>query len=624
MKWRQVLIIAVITILVYLPGISGGFVYDDFVNFLENDKIVNSDFSLNAAWQAMQSGFAGPSGRPIPMLSFYLNYQVGGSTPISYKIFNILIHVLNSILIFFISGYFLRGFFLNNSIDRSDKHLTDLAFWIALIWAINPINVTSVLYIVQRMNSMAGLFTLMGILIYCIVRQSPGIKTYQAFIGMILTVLMGAIAGLCKENGLLLFLFLFIIEIFVFNFRFENIIQKKLIITFHSLVLSSIFLLFIYLFLINSFAFNYSAREFNLSERILTESRVIWFYISQIIIPQVHLFGLHHDGFEISRSLVTPVTTLISCIGIIAISLLSIISIKKNKIFGFSILFFLTGHIMESTILPLNLVHEHRNYIPSLGLIILFVIFLDTIKGRVKFINHKIIFFLYSMFIATVTFYLAFIWGDMERFADKQVQIHTSSANSNYEAAFIYTRIYKDTNDQAYLDKATNALGNAVKLDPHSMKSALSLLHVLSMKNETPDKGLLDRINFELRNGKIKTEDIIAMRQLVFCQLDGACTLEDELINEFFTSILDNPELRGRQRDDALYFYADYLDIKDSNVDYALDIMRDIVARNPDILEYQVKLITILLRNNQIDEAKRLMDDLTNKHGYQWNIIENE
>lgn len=620
MYWRNATFLIILTTLVYLPGMTGGFVYDDWINFVENNSITNPEFSLGAMQRAMTSGMAGPLGRPLPMLSFYLNHQFGGTNPDGYKTVNLVIHLVNTVLVFLIALILVRA--LNTGNEYFNRDASTIAFWVALLWAIHPINLTAVLYTVQRMTSMAGLFTLLGMLVYCRVRTSTDISPYKLCITLIILIFITLLAGLCKENGVLLLLFLLVIELSIFQFQLDNRLNRNLLLIFYGLVFLTPLLILLYSPGSIIGLLNYEDRDFSLIERALTQPRVVGFYISQIIIPRVHLFSLHHDDFIISTGLFEPVSTVIAIAGLV-ILLFAAVFFRKQAWFTFGVLLFFTGHLLESTVFPLNIAHEHRNYLPSFGLIFLLVTGLFMFAKRTRLINPVIILLLLSLPVFATTFHRAYIWGSAERFADWHITIKPRSVNANHEAAFIFLNLHQSFGHENHLKKAGASLEVAIRLSKNSVESAIALLHVNSYAGKEKDEVLYGKIKTALLTKKIKTEEIIALRQLMRCNIIKKCNLEAGDMLELFSSILENPGLNGRDRDDTLFLYAEYLDNIDIDVQYAINIMQDIVSRNPDLLEYRVGLIKIYLRNNKRQEAEDIMRELTEKHGYQWKVTEN-
>jgi len=619
MNWRYSLIIPFVVFMIYGPGLSGGFIYDDYFNFLQNKAITETEFNLKGSWSAMQSGVAGPLGRPIPMLSFFLNYKLSGVDPFSYKLLNVVIHIINAILVFFVSCNLFKAYFSRAETNITQSQTTLMAFWIALLWAIHPINLTAVLYVVQRMTSMAGTFTLLGVLAYSLLRKNEVLKNTGLYLSVILV--FGLLATLCKENGVLLFLYLFIVESFIYRWIFKDQVQKKTIILFFGTLFIVILIIAGYVLIYGGINFDYSYKDFTLQERLLTQSRVIWFYIVQILLPQAHLFGLHHDDFLLSVNLFEPMSTFLSIIGLGLIFLVSIVTYKKVAWLGFGVFFFLGGHLLESSIFPLNLVHEHRNYIPSLGLIMIFVVSVKLLLNKLDIINSNILFVLFTCFFALITVGRASDWGDMNQFAEISMQRHPDSVNTNYEAAFIFMKSFQQTHKQYYLTKAIKALQKAEEKSKHSMQSAVALAHVYSIAGKQAEAALINKIEVNFGNGMIKTEEIIALRQFVNCKLESICNVHDTIFHKLFNSLLSNPLLQGRSRDDVLYIYATFLNSITNGGQNALDILNDIVNRNPGIIEYKVKMISTLLSNGKVEEAQVMMTDLTNKYGFKWNIV---
>jgi len=114
-----------------------------------------------------------------------------------------------------------------------------------------------------------------------------------------------------------------------------------------------------------SFMIDYENRAFTLTQRLLTQPRIIIFYVSLLLYPVPNRLSIAHS-FQVSTSLFDPISTIFSILLISGAIAFAIYSAKKNPLFSFCILFFFLNHAIESTILPLELIFEHRNYIPSM------------------------------------------------------------------------------------------------------------------------------------------------------------------------------------------------------------------------------------------------------------------
>ena len=141
------------------------------------------------------------------------------------------------------------------------------------------------------------------------------------------------------------------------------------------------------------------------------------------------------------------------------------------------------------------------------------------------------------------------------------------------------------------------------------------------MLGETQDQALINKIAMDFRYGKVDVAEVISLRQYVNCQIEAVCSNSENTMHTLFTSLLANQGIQGRLRDDVLYIYSTYLVTLPEGAAKALTIMQDVASRNPDTLEYQVKLISVLLANGKTNEADLLMDALSRRYGIKWNII---
>lgn len=622
-SWRYILFYLTIPFLIYLPGLPGGFIYDDYFNILQNNAINNSELNFSSAWLAAKSGSSGPLGRPFAMFSFYLNYQLSGFSPLSYKLFNISVHAFNTIIVFVIVKKILILLSRKQEEIFHNTKIKHLAFWITILWALHPIQLTAVLYVVQRMTSMAGTFTLLGIYYYLGLRSKKTQKISQVSSRLVLITIFGMLAALCKENGLLLFLFLFVIECFWFKWCANSPQELSCLKLFYFVVLFIPICLALVILLNGSLMASYEGREFNLQQRLLTEFRVLWFYIFQIILPQANLFGLHHDDFIISTSLFNPLTTFLSVLGFLILLFISIKYIKEYSWLVFGLVFFFAGHVMESTIFPLNLVHEHRNYLPSIGLLMIFVLLLNLIIRRLSFIGINILLLIITILFSVITMNRAYDWNNVILLGERLAQRHPDSITSNYEMGYTYSKLFEQTREPAFAYIAKKALKKADFLSKNNIRPAIALVHISSMLDEVEDQKRIEKISNYFRHRKVHVREVISLRQLVNCNVEGFCNTNDLALEALFENLLKNKSLVGRLKDDVLYIYATYLMTLPDGASKALTIMQEVASRNPKTLEYQVKLISMLLTNGNLKKATLLMEKLNESDGLKWNIIKN-
>lgn len=303
--------------------------------------------------------------RPVACLTFGLNWYVSENRVVGYHIVNISIH--------FLSAYFLFLTLLGilNSPRLYQIYSPDKKIFIAiltvLLWSINPVHTQAVTYIVQRMTLLATMFTILGIYTYLRGRSSLSIGGKTAnwvLCGICFVLALGS-----KENAVMLPFSIILLDIAFF--QPEMRVKRRFALTIIILVTVVLILGMTVVFFLNNDPFKvfkgFAYRPFSLIERLMTEARVVIYYLSQIFYPVPQRLSIEHD-IVLSTSLLQPWTTLPAILIILAMSVLGLLRIRKNPLVSFSTLFFLLNHVVESTILPLELIFEHRNYLPSLFL----------------------------------------------------------------------------------------------------------------------------------------------------------------------------------------------------------------------------------------------------------------
>jgi len=347
------------SLVVYWPGLSGGFLFDDF-DSLKSLNHNNGVTNLTTALQFIFSNKSGALGRPISMLSFLINDQYWPGNSWSFKYTNLMIHIICGLLILQLVLRLLPCTSLPHQ-----YHLW-VAGFVSALWLLHPLNLSTTLYIVQRMTQLMTLFTLVGLLLYCAGRTRMGKQTREGVLLMTLgLVVFGALATFSKENGVLILLYIAVLEYTLFRHLPKSPAHRKWFTIF--VVMPVVLFLGYIIKSIPGYLNIYESRDFTLIERLLTEARILIDYLYQILLPQIKGTGLIHDDIVLSQGLLTPVSTLFSLILIIALVVAAFRLRIRHPILSLAILWFFGGHILESTVIPLELYFEHRNYLPMVG-----------------------------------------------------------------------------------------------------------------------------------------------------------------------------------------------------------------------------------------------------------------
>jgi len=378
------LLIFFVCIIPYTNSFDGSWHLDDYPNIVSNPAVHISDLSLDSLSraaglrQAYDSSDAVLLFRPVAFLSFALNWYLGTDHVMGYHIVNAGIHVLCALILYLLLQSLFQTPNLLGCCQCDDKNIALLS---TVLWAIHPIQIQAVTYIVQRMTLLVTLFYLSGLLCYVLARNRPGGMPRLGLFSASFFCLLLAIAS--KENAVVFPLSLALIEIVFFK-NLSNPVHRKACfrIVFIATAATGILAVFLaYVALPDLLAFINrvsSVRSFTLTERLLTEPRVVIGYLTQIFYPLLSRFSIEHFVAK-STSLIDPVTTIASITLISGLLALALFQMRKRPILSFSILFYFLNHIIESTVIPLELAFEHRNYLPSAFLF--FPIAMAAVKG---------------------------------------------------------------------------------------------------------------------------------------------------------------------------------------------------------------------------------------------------
>jgi hypothetical protein len=599
---------------VYQRGLTGTFVLDDFHNIVNNPRIAIDDLKLDTLKKA-----AFPYGRemfrrPISMLSFAANYYTTGFQPFYFKVTNLAIHLLNGIGIFALTSLVL-------GIHRT-RFQPEVPFispqWISLAvaaaWLVHPFNLTSVLYVVQRMTSLAAFFSIWGLVIFLWGRTR--LYSGQSGVALILAslLLFTPLAILSKETGVLLPLLMFVIEITLFNFQVEKQSARRFLAGLYTLTVAlPAVAILAYTFVHPNWLPNtYQTRDFTLSERLMTEARVLWFYIRQIILPSNTQMGLFHDDIEISRGLLQPMSTVFSMVGVLALIVVAFITRKKSPLLAFGLLFFLAGHALESTVWPLEIAYEHRNYLPMYGLLLILFYYLVYPLRYAKTLplRQAVAVLLIGLF-AFNTYSRANQWANPFDLARSEVEHHPKSLRANAEMANVSSALASTDPKamEAYYLLARHYYENMSNIDPNDIHGLVGLIMLNASRAKPVEPHWITALESKLaRAPNIPINIGNKLEGLVACQLDKLCEFSDGQLESILRAPLRNPTVSGLRRAAVLSALGYYMVNVRQDYPAALTIMRQNVEAAPLEIPYRLAYARLLTSLNRVLEAKEQLD----------------
>ena len=394
--------------LAYLPGLSGSFVFDDLGNLRSL-----GDHGPVDNWKAflyyITSGIADPTGRPLAMLSFLTDANDWPADPESFKRTNILLHLLNGVLLCWLLLHLGR-------LTGKPAWRTEMAALLgAGLWLLHPLWTSTTLYIVQREAMLAGTFVLLGLLAYLHGRRRIATHSSSGIFWVVGVVGLCTLLGLLsKANAILLPLFVAVVELVFIRAQREfaeppRDLSHCLTRAIYPLAAATVAYL-IYTGFQGIFHGIPSYRPWTLGQRLLTEPRALLDYLNLLIVPRPYSHGLFNDSYPVSQDLFHPWTTLPSLLIVIGLLISATLWRRRYPALALALMFYFTGHLLESSTIPLELYFEHRNYVPAMLLFWPFALWL-TGEGGPAHIKPAVAIGA-SLLLAVETHAAAKLWGE--------------------------------------------------------------------------------------------------------------------------------------------------------------------------------------------------------------------
>lgn len=488
-------------ILIYSNTFHNPFVFDD-INFI---TINNPHLHMTRlSWESIKEAAfdAQPGHRFLPKISFALNYYFGGENTSGYHLFNLVIHVLTGIILFLFvkstvsitASHIVSAGFLRDADSKKTAVLTLISFSAALIWLVHPVQTNAVTYMCQRMTGMVAMFYMLCLLCYTRgrIRWRAGDKKCAAafFAGCLI---FGGCSAASKENAGMLPVFILLYEWYFFqDLRDIRTYRTLSWILFGCIIFLAVAVMYLGQDPIQTILSTYATREFTLPQRVLTEFRVIAYYLSLLIFPYPGRLHLDYD-YPLSYSLITPPTTIISMAMIIALLAAAVYLAKKDRLISFCILWFLGNLVIESSVAGIEIIFEHRLYLPSMMIFLMLTLLVFRLVKSYRMSSMGLI--AIAMLLSIWSFQRNIIWkSDVSFWTDNAVK-SPNKARPYQNLAYSYQRDkdFKDAIDNyrksirikphpvAYFN-----LGLALQIEKNYLEAVEAFLNALKMGYNTP------------------------------------------------------------------------------------------------------------------------------------------
>ncbi|MGH8158705.1 MAG: tetratricopeptide repeat protein [Rhodanobacter sp.] len=726
---------------IYWSGLSGSWLFDDYPNIVDNHGVQPSDTSLSSLVNAALSSPSSEFKRPLASLSFAANYLASGLDPYAMKLTNLLIHLLNGMLVFLLARTLLRhvakageaAFRGSASVGGASAPTTDspvttsltvatevapttssradlVAVLIAAGWMLLPINLTGVLYVVQRMESMANLFVLLGLIGYVAGRQrmlateatafSPDRTGHSAgtrgFLLCLLSITVPTALGvLAKETAVMLPLYALLVEWALFRWRkrgaqtvggdfspWESLttsahaatpVGRALPAALHrdhpdnapagsarptamgrsekEWRVIALFLVVLVLPMLLGLSWllppllhpeAWATRDFTLGTRLLSEARIVVDYIDWTLLPTPQALSFYHDDFAISTGLLTPWTTLASMVLLAALIALMCWLRRRQPLVALGIALFLGCQLLTGTILPLELIYEHRNYFASFGLLLAIVPLLAAPRAPPAFVGATSVATSRSLegtsvaaeaaptgklwatgalplaglryallaglmlYWATLTALTAYAWGDPLRLAQDLANRAPQSPRAQYELGRTYIIYSRYDPASPYTQLAYAPLEKAASFPESSILPQQALIFMNSRMGRPLKSQWWDSMIAKLRARKPGVQDESSLVALTQCVREQHCDLPQARMVQAFEAALDHPRPSARLQ----ATYGDYAwNVLDDHA-LGLRMIEGAVKDAPSEPAYRITLVRMLVTSSRPDAAMRQIQAL--------------
>ncbi len=477
--------IAASALVAYCNSFAVPFLLDDFGS-ISNNYAIHKFLNFAELWKFYANRF-------VLYFTLSVNYAIHDNGVEGYHITNLLIHILNAIIFYWILRMLLAlPYFKHKLISRYSNSVSLIA---AILFVCHPIQVNAVTYIVQRTASLAACFYLLAI--YFFIRYRTSDKLYH----LLLTFLFTVIAMFTKENTITIPFMLFLIEIMFFlkDGRTSNIKRAFMFL-----------LLFATVPIIpgtNLLLKGYSQSDPNVTFKastsmdrfhyFFTQLNVILLYIRIMFLPYGQNFDYSND-FPISAT-IWDNHSYISFIILIAIGIFSLKTYKRNRLVSFGIMWFFIGLAVESSFISIKDVYfEHRLYFPAAGFVMLLIGIIFYQRKNKKLINRSSLYlfrkpltiliicsFILIPVYTGLTIRRNYIYSNPIRLWSDVVSKAPGSDRAHSVLGSSYLNEYdEEKNNTEYLDLAEMEIKKAIELYYSNSTAHANLSKVYLLKEE--------------------------------------------------------------------------------------------------------------------------------------------
>lgn len=520
------LVMLVGAVAAYLPGLGGPFLFDDFAVLGKLGK-----YGGVVDWDSFKAflfgGTAGPTGRPVALLSFLIDGTTWPTAVEPFKRTNLVIHLLTGSVLAVVIHQILR------LLGRDARQAWLLAVVAAGCWLLHPFLVSTTLYVVQRMAQLATLFVLAGIAGHLYGRSLADTHRTRGYVVMTLSMgVFTVLATLSKENGALLPVLVGVLEITVLTASRLPALDRRWSALFLVAPALLIGAFLAYKALAHGFFNVLAPRDFSVYERLLTQPRVLSEYLGNWFLPRIYTTGVFQDHVIASRGLLLPPATVLHLVLHVAAIAAAVVLRRRYAMASVAVLFFYAGHLVESTTLNLEMYFEHRNYLPAAFL------FLPLVAGLYDNLRLPLFLAIMSVFLLVLggfSRYSADVWSDYSSIVEASAHKAPTSTRAQAEYAKVLFNANRFEEALAVIDAA---ISRHADVRPQLVMTRVIMLCKLSVLDDA-----------ELRQATAGLSGVIYDRRLigiyeefVLAVVNGDCPNTGlDSVRDVFVAMLEYP-----------------------------------------------------------------------------------
>lgn len=540
-QWIGCALLVIPVLVIYWPGLSGAFIFDDFSTIVENTRLHVTALQPSLIWQAATSFDPGGTfgARPLAMATLAVNHAVGGLNPWGYKFVGLLVHACNTVLVWVLVNILLGLPTATVALKDRARHVA--AFAVALLWAIHPIQVSSVLYVVQRMETLAATFMLAAMICYlrgrlCQIRSCSG---WRWFVAAVLLTLMGLLS---KETAVLVPLYALAMELTVLRFAASSTSVERRWRWLYGLGVLAGFVIFVAVVVPHYWSDHYLARNFGTWERLLTQLRVLPMYLLQIFVPTPGNLTFYYDNVLPSRGILQPVSTLLGGLLLSGLLATAVWARRRAPLVALGMLWFFASHLLTSNVIALELAFEHRNYLALLGVLLVACELILRAPAAARQLVLPVAVVAVLAGSAGLTLIRSATWGDPLLLATELVVENPGSARASADLGAMYFRMSDGYANSPFIDMAIGEFERGSQLPGASIISDQGLILTAAQSGREVPSIWWDRLVNKVRAGTLSPETTGALFSLLENRYKGVA-LDDKRLAQSFRVLFERTTL---------------------------------------------------------------------------------